>query len=101
MALMVREEDEDAYDTGSEIEPPAHIRNYRNDENILGDPSRVTSWTSTIHEFQHSSLIDTKDGFKIPLLSFEEKKKFLSVRYFLINSHIYSKQIFFRLLKKV
>jgi hypothetical protein len=78
LALMVKEEDEDD-STGDSFEPPAHIRNYRNDENILSDSSRVISWTSTIHEFQHSAFADTKGGLKIPILTVDEKKKFLNI----------------------
>uniref|UniRef100_A0A914ZAA5 Uncharacterized protein n=1 Tax=Panagrolaimus superbus TaxID=310955 RepID=A0A914ZAA5_9BILA len=75
---MVKEEDEDD-STGDSFEPPAHIRNYRNDENILNDSKRVTSWTGTSHEFEHSAFADSKDGFKIPVLTVDEKKKFIGI----------------------
>lgn len=73
-------------------------KNFRNDENILTDPSRVTSWTlnangassvapassdasstSSSSVFKAVKMANTQDGFLMPVLSASEKERYLMV----------------------
>ncbi|KAE9555292.1 hypothetical protein FO519_001543 [Halicephalobus sp. NKZ332] len=83
LALFTKEEVESEEESGSNEEAPADIRNYRNDENVLGDPTRVTSWTAKMEKnlpVSHNGFVYTRDGrFKVPVLSGEEKQKFIEI----------------------
>ena len=83
LALFSKEEVGSEEESGSNEEAPADIRNYRNDENVLRDPTRVTSWTAKMEKnlpISHNGFMYTRDGrFKVPVLSTEEKQKFNEV----------------------
>ncbi|KAM3722244.1 Tryptophan synthase alpha chain [Dirofilaria immitis] len=53
-------------------------KNYEHFENVISDPSRVTSWTTKTHDqFVATRLETTVDGQLIPLLKPCDKEKFL------------------------
>uniref|UniRef100_A0A914C2Z4 DFDF domain-containing protein n=1 Tax=Acrobeloides nanus TaxID=290746 RepID=A0A914C2Z4_9BILA len=57
-------------------------RNFRHDENILDDPSRVISWLSNSQQqvatmFKPLRLESTNEGFLIPVLSSDDKLRYL------------------------
>uniref|UniRef100_A0A0R3RKB1 ULP_PROTEASE domain-containing protein n=1 Tax=Elaeophora elaphi TaxID=1147741 RepID=A0A0R3RKB1_9BILA len=53
-------------------------KNYEHFENIISDPSRVTSWTTKTHDqFVAARFEKTMDGQRIPFLKFCDKEKFL------------------------
>lgn len=73
-------------------------RNFRNDENILSDPSRVTSWTlngngsssaapvssdsssnTSAPVFKPMRMVNTQDGYLMPVLSSCEKGRYFVV----------------------
>lgn len=59
-------------------------RNFRHDENVLNDPSRVISWLSNNQQqdatkFKPLRLEKTSDGLSMPVLSFDDKQRYLKV----------------------
>lgn len=56
--------------------------NYKHYENIVSDPSRVTSWTrvnGARHAYVASRIETASDGSRIPFLSFADKQDYLKV----------------------
>lgn len=73
--------------------PKIEEKNYKHYENVINDPSRVTSWTtaparSKVEEdethtlYTASRIATTQKGIKIPFLSYEDKQHYLSVSYY-------------------
>uniref|UniRef100_A0A915PWJ0 DFDF domain-containing protein n=1 Tax=Setaria digitata TaxID=48799 RepID=A0A915PWJ0_9BILA len=53
-------------------------KNYEHFENVISDPSRVTSWTTRTHDqFVASRFERTVDGQRMPFLKPSDKEKFL------------------------
>lgn len=55
-------------------------KNYEHFENVISDPSRVTSWTTKAHDqFVAARFEKAIDGQRIPFLKPCDKEKFLQV----------------------
>uniref|UniRef100_A0AC34QXL5 DFDF domain-containing protein n=1 Tax=Panagrolaimus sp. JU765 TaxID=591449 RepID=A0AC34QXL5_9BILA len=82
-ALFPKDELESQNTSELNYEAPADVRNYRNDENVLEDTSRVTSWIAKLSvdaSIKSRGKIFTRDGSSsVPVLITTEKKRLLDI----------------------
>uniref|UniRef100_A0A915C5L0 DFDF domain-containing protein n=2 Tax=Parascaris univalens TaxID=6257 RepID=A0A915C5L0_PARUN len=75
-----------------EPEGPKTSHNYKHYENVVSDPSRLTSWTrvnGARHAYIASRIETASDGSRIPFLSFADKQDYLKAVEMSLGSDVF------------